>query len=255
MGLDTRLSLARLLFVTDARANSDELGRLAEQVVAGGADIIELTAPTLSTKKHLAALNLLRSKAQRAQRIVAVHGDAELAGEFGADMLVLPDDGSSAAQARRRLPKASLVVRSCRSHDDIEAALADEAVDALIVSADLGTVRFAAEHAPAGDPAAKPWFAAGGITVDYLDDLAEAGCRRVVVSRAISKAGDPQAVTRAFATALRKIWDADSAMERVTLGAFKGYGRNTGALGTLNVPTAPAGGPTMDDPGTGPSAL
>lgn len=271
VGLSTRLKTARLMFVTDARVRTKDLSQFVSDAVAGGVDIVQVGDPTLTPKAELKALEVVRKAALPRQAIVAVTRDADLAGEFGADMLVLPDDESSAAEARRRLHRWALIGRSCHTKADIDAALADADVNFLIVTADLTSVEHAAAKAPQGDPAAKPWFAAGGITVDYLDALAEAGCRRVVVSRALAKAKDVEAKAAEFADALRAIWDADPAMEKVTLAAFgsvrpaasgKGSGDEDAdapdagdGFGSLSNPwknavvtPPPVGGPTIADP-------
>lgn len=221
LGLDTRLKTSRLLCVTDARRKTKDLATFAAAVSGGGADIIQLSDPTIGGRAELAALTEVRKAARRGRTIVAASADADLAGRFGADMLVLPDDGSVAAEARRRLHRWALIGRSCRSHADIDAALADADTDFLLVTADLASVEHAAKKAPQGDPASKPWFAAGGITVDYLDALVQAGCRRVAVSRALARAEDPGAEATEFADALAAAWAADPAMEGVILAAFQ----------------------------------
>lgn len=271
LGLDTRLKTARLLCVTDARVRSKDLAGFVNGLCSGGVDIVQLADPSLSTKDALAALATLRKAAAPRQAIVSVWSDADLAGEFLADMLVLPDDGVSAARARRRIHEYALIGRSCHSRADIDAALADPGIDVLIVTADLSSVEYAAAKAPQGDPASKPWFAAGGITVDYLDVLIKAGCRRVVVGRALTKAKDPQAKASEFSTAMKAAWDADPAMEKVVFAAFERRPRAAGAeasgtehpeapdagdgFGSLSNPFArakstppPADGPTIDDP-------
>lgn len=229
LGLATRLKTARLYVVTDARPRTHDLSSFVGEAVAGGADIVGLSDATLRAQAELVALGVLRKAAQPRQAIVSVWADADLAGEFGADMLVLPDDGSSAADARRRLHQWALIGRSCHTRGDVDAAVADPDIDFLIVTADLSTVRHAASRAPQGDPASKPWFAAGGITVDYLDALVDAGCRRVVVSRALAREKDPRAAASEFAAALKQAWDADPAMEKVVLAAF---GRTAPAAST-----------------------
>ncbi len=242
LGLDTRLKTARLLFVTDARAKTKDLAAFVGDAISGGVDIVQLSDSSLSNKAEIAALTALRKAAQPRQAIVAVSADADLAGTFGADMLVLPDDGSSAAEARRRLHRWALIGRSCHTRADIDVALADDDVNFLIVTADLSTVEYAAAKAPQGDPASKPWFAAGGITVDYLDALVAAGCRRVVVGRALARSTDPLAEASDFADELRRAWTADPAMEAVTLAAF---GRSASASGDGSggeLPDAPDAG-------------
>lgn len=249
LGLSARLATARLLVVTDARAKAGDLGSFAASAFDGGADIVQLADPALRPEAELAALKTLRAAALPRKRLVAATSDADLAGEFGADLLVLLDDRSSAARARRRLHRWALVGRSCRTPRAIDAALADPDVAFLILTADLDAVRHAAAAAPQGDPASKPWFAAGRVTPDRLPALAAAGCRRVAVSGAVARAADPRAAASALAEGLRASWDADPAMEAVTLAAFS----PGGAAGPW-LPTGPSpapGRPRMDDPAAG----
>ena len=221
LGLDTRLRIARLLLVTDAREGRADLREFVAAALAGGVDIVQWAEPNADAHASLASLAVLRDAALRRQKIVAVTSDADLAGEFGADMLVLLDDASSASEARRRLHRYALIGRSCRGPADVDVALADPDVNFLIVAADPATVRHAAARAPQHDPASKPWFAAGGLTPEDLPDLLRAGCRRVAVSRAIAGAADPRAAAAAFADALARAWADDPGMERVEFAAFR----------------------------------
>jgi thiamine-phosphate pyrophosphorylase len=50
--------------------------------------------------------------------------------------------------------------------------------------------------------APRPWFAIGGIGLDNLGQVLDAGARRVVVVRAITQAPDPAAAAAAFARRL-----------------------------------------------------
>lgn len=220
MGIDTRLKLARLYLVTDARAATGDLAPFASAALAGGVDMIQLADADLDTRAELDALATLRTAAQQHQALLATFGNPDIAGEFAADVLHLPDDGSDAKKARRSLHQFAVVGRSCRDADDIARALADEAVDYLVVNADITAIEYTAQLAPPADPESKPWFAAGGITLDYLDVVLEAGARRVMVSRALSRAKDPQQAAAAFRAKLQKVWH-DPAMEAVTMSAFK----------------------------------
>jgi thiamine-phosphate pyrophosphorylase len=66
----------------------------------------------------------------------------------------------------------------------------------------------------------KPWFAIGGISLDNIDEVIEAGARRVCVVRAITQASDPQQAALRLSGKLRAAWKADPAMERYTLQAL-----------------------------------
>ncbi|GDY42102.1 hypothetical protein SANT12839_029840 [Streptomyces antimycoticus] len=49
----------------------------------------------------------------------------------------------------------------------------------------------------------RPWFAIGGIDASNLDQVLEAGARRIVVVRAITAADDPAAATAELAKRVR----------------------------------------------------
>ncbi|PAX83492.1 thiamine phosphate synthase, partial [Streptomyces albidoflavus] len=51
----------------------------------------------------------------------------------------------------------------------------------------------------------RPWFAIGGIDAANLDEVTEAGARRVVVVRALTEADDPKAAAAGFARRLRAL--------------------------------------------------
>jgi thiamine-phosphate pyrophosphorylase len=66
----------------------------------------------------------------------------------------------------------------------------------------------------------KPWFAIGGISLDNLDAVIEAGARRACVVRAITQASDPQEAAHRLSSRLRAAWKADPAMERYAFQAL-----------------------------------
>ncbi|MFT4225801.1 MAG: thiamine phosphate synthase, partial [Micropruina sp.] len=61
--------------------------------------------------------------------------------------------------------------------------------------------------------------AIGGITADNLDQVLEAGARRVAVGRAITAAADPAAAARTFGDRLRAAWGDE--FEAFTLDALR----------------------------------
>lgn len=58
----------------------------------------------------------------------------------------------------------------------------------------------------------RPWFAIGGIDAGNLDEVLDAGARRVVVVRAITEADDPAAATAELAKRIRAraAWPTDA---------------------------------------------
>lgn len=199
-----RLRLARLFCVTDARRRTGDLASFAAGVLNAGVDLIQLRDDGASDSESLAALETLRT-ADRGRGLVSVYADPDLARAFGADVLQLPKGGPEAAKARRYVSRWARIGRSCYTPADIDAALADDGIDFLTIGPvynrmpwtrrlpGLDLVRHAARVAPASEKGAKPWFAIGGITADNLDEVLDAGARRVAVGRAITEADDPEA--------------------------------------------------------------
>ena len=56
--------------------------------------------------------------------------------------------------------------------------------------------------------------------MDNIDDVIEAGARRVCVVRAITQASDPQEAAHRLSSRLRAAWKADPSMERYTFQAL-----------------------------------
>ncbi len=234
LGLATRLKLARLYLCTDTRAGQGDLADFLAEALLGGVDIVQVREKNLDPDAELAALETARSVAQRFPRaIVCVNDSPRLAQRFGADMVHLGQTDGSARKAKSRLHEWALLGRSTHAERETDKAVADEHTDYFCVGPVYATptkpdyhpvglelVRYATEVAPPGDPSAKPWFAIGGIDLAHLDDVIEAGARRVCVVRAITEAGDPRAAAAELADRLGAAWEDDAAMRTYTLRAL-----------------------------------
>lgn len=204
-----RLADARLYLCTDARRERGDLAEFAEAALAGGVDIIQLRdkgSPgeqrfgPLEARGELAALEILADAALRHGALLAVNDRADIAHAAGADVLHLGQDDLPLPAAREVIGPEVLIGRSTHDRDQVSAALA-EPVDYFCTgpcwptptkpgrtAPGLELVRFAADQ-----PDPKPWFAIGGIDIERLPQVVEAGARRVVVVRAITAAEDPRA--------------------------------------------------------------
>lgn len=230
MSLAHRLRTSRLYLCTDARERQGDLADFLRAAFAGGVDVVQIRQKGMTRDAELAALEVARGAAVGSQGIVCVNDSPRLAGAFAADMLHLGQTDGSARRARRHLHEWALVGRSTHTPDQTDAALADRDVDYFCVGpvhatptkpdyvpAGLDLVRYAAKVAPVGDVGAKPWFAIGGLDADNLDEVVEAGARRVVVVRAITEASDPEAAARVLKDRLREAWSNDPALASYAL--------------------------------------
>jgi len=232
MGLFARLRLARLYLCTDARERQGDLEAFLSAAFAGGVDIVQVRQKGMSRERELTALEVAREAAAPHQTIVCVNDSADLARRFQADVLHLGQGDGAAADARRRLHRWALIGRSTHSRQQVDWAIDDPDVDYFCVGPVFATptkpdyepvgldlVRYAARRAPVATIESKPWFAIGGISSSSIDDVVEAGARRVVVVRAITQAPDPELAARKFRNKLQAAWRADPELERYSFQA------------------------------------
>jgi thiamine-phosphate pyrophosphorylase len=204
------LAAARLYLCTDARERQGDLAAFLDAVLAAGVDIVQLRQKQMEARHELAALEVFADACARHGRLLAVNDRADVAYAARADILHLGQNDLPVPDARWLLGRGVLIGRSTHSEEQAEDAIADPAVDYFCVgptwatptkpgrpAAGLDLVRYATGRTP------KPWFAIGGIDLGNLDEVLEAGARRVVVVRAITEADDPGAAAAAFAARLR----------------------------------------------------
>ncbi|MGB8391793.1 thiamine phosphate synthase [Mycobacterium sp.] len=214
----TRLAAARLYLCTDARRERGDLAEFADAALAGGVDIIQLRDKgsageqrfgPLEARDELAACEILSDAARRHGALFAVNDRADIARAAGADVLHLGQGDLPLDIAGEIVGPDTLIGLSTHDSGQLTAA-ARSAADYFCVgpcwptptkpdrqAPGLPLVRAAAEIS-----AGKPWFAIGGIDVQRLPEVLDAGARRIVVVRAITAASDPRAAARQLSSAL-----------------------------------------------------
>jgi thiamine-phosphate pyrophosphorylase len=230
MSLAHRLRASRLYLCTDARERQGDLGDFLAAAFAGGVDVVQIRQKNMARDAELAALEVARDAAVATQGIVCVNDSPDVARAFASDMLHLGQTDGPAHEARRSLHPWALVGRSTHTPDQVDQAAADPDVSYFAVGpvhatptkpdyvpVGLDLVRHAARVAPVGDVGSRPWFAIGGLDADNLDQVIEAGARRVVVVRAITQASDPEAAARVLKDRLRQAWSSDPALASYAL--------------------------------------
>ncbi|WP_086822278.1 thiamine phosphate synthase [Allokutzneria sp. NRRL B-24872] len=206
-----KLAAARLYLCTDARTERGDLAELADAALAGGVDVIQLRDKNLEAKQELTALEVLAEACARHDALLAVNDRADIALAAGADVLHLGQDDVPVPWARRILGEDVVIGRSTHSPAQAEHAAHEAGVDYFCTgpcwptptkpgrpAAGLDLVRFTA-----GQNFERPWFAIGGIDESRMDEVIEAGARRVVVVRAITEAEDPRAAAASIRARLR----------------------------------------------------
>jgi thiamine-phosphate pyrophosphorylase len=215
MGLMTdvreRLAAARLYLCTDGRRATGDLVPFLDAVLAGGVDIVQLREKGLEAGEELALLEVFAAACRRHGGLLAVNDRADVALAAGADVLHLGQDDLPVPVARQILGPGPVIGRSSHSPAQSSLAAAEEGVDYFCAGpvwetptkqGRPGTGTSLLTHA-AAIGASRPWFAIGGISLDRLGSVVDAGATRVVVVRAITDATDPGAAAAAFAKRLR----------------------------------------------------
>jgi thiamine-phosphate pyrophosphorylase len=207
------LSDARLYLCVDARERQGDLPEFLDAVLSSGVDIVQLRQKGIEAKHELAALEIFADACQRHDTLLAVNDRADVASASGAPVLHLGQDDLPVSVARAILGEEVLIGRSSHTETEAAAAAAEDGVDYFCVgpcwptptkpgrpAPGLALVRYASSLGTA-----RPWFAIGGIDLGNLDQVLDAGARRVVVVRAITEAADPGAAAADFAGRLRAV--------------------------------------------------
>ncbi|MGH4027685.1 thiamine phosphate synthase [Actinomycetota bacterium Odt1-20B] len=211
-----RLADARLYLCVDARKRQGDLPEFLDAVLAGGVDIVQLRDKGMEAAEELEHLQVFADAARRHGKLLAVNDRADVAHAIGADVLHLGQGDLPVPAARAILGATGddvLVGRSTHAESEAAAAAVQEGVDYFCTGPCWPTPTKPGRHAPGLDLVRytaslgtdRPWFAIGGIDAGNLDEVVEAGARRVVVVRAITEADDPGAAAAEFAKRLRAI--------------------------------------------------
>ena len=219
-----RLAAARLYLCTDARERQGDLEQFLDAALAGGIDIVQLRQKGLEAAQEIAYLEVFTAVAARHGALVAVNDRADIARTVGSDILHVGQDDLPLPAARAIAGEGTLLGLSTHTRAQVDDALARPGPDYFCVgptwptptkpgrpAPGLELTRYAAGRALAASslataasrPSTPPWFAIGGIDLATLDQVLEAGARRVVVVRAITAASDPGAAAAEIVRRLR----------------------------------------------------
>lgn len=209
-----QLTKARLYgFIDTAYLHGRNPGRLTEELIAGGVDVIQVRAK-MKSRPQLMELGLavVRTAAPHGVPVI-INDDLDAAFETGADGAHLgQEDWQAIPRAERvqRLANMRLVGISTHSLDQARAAernganyigvgpVFSTATKPRVTPVGLELVRQVAPQITV------PFFAIGGITLDNLDQVLAAGATRVAVVSAILNAPDVREAAAAFKSRLQR---------------------------------------------------
>ncbi|MFJ2604565.1 MULTISPECIES: thiamine phosphate synthase [unclassified Streptomyces] len=205
------LADAHVYLCTDARRRQGDLPEFLDTVLSAGVDIVQLRDKGMEAGQELKHLEVFADACARHGKLLAVNDRADVAHAASAAVLHLGQGDLPVPAARAILGDDILIGRSTHAESEAAAAAVQPGVDYFCTGPCWPTPTKPGRHAPGLDlvryTAAlgtdRPWFAIGGIDLTTLDEVLEAGARRVVVVRAITEADDPGAAAAEFAKRLR----------------------------------------------------
>jgi len=214
---------ARLYLCTDARKDRGDFAGFVDAAFSGGVDIIQLRDKTIEAAEELELLAVIKNSAERHRRLWAVNDRADLAVLSGAPVFHIGQKDLPLASARTLVPDTNVIGLSTHTRGQVDDAIAAASGDGGLgyfcvgpvwatptkpgrAAVGLDLVAYAADAvrkaASVPGAAAVPWFAIGGVDLDNVRQVANAGARRIVVVRAITEAADPAAAAAALLEAL-----------------------------------------------------
>ena len=192
-------------FVDAAYLHNRDPVRVARELCEGGSDLIQLRAKGWTAQQVRATAQDILPVTRTANVALVINDFPELAKEIGADLCHLGQEDYFEAGLRSEIPFG------LSSHAPGEAMRALEARPAYIA---IGPV-FATGTKPNAKPVTPdyvrwaaanvkiPWFAIGGLTLQNLDEVLDAGARRICVVSAILNTPDIRKACHTFAERLR----------------------------------------------------
>jgi thiamine-phosphate pyrophosphorylase len=200
-----QLLRSQLYLVTSPR---DNLLKVVEAALQGGVTLVQYRDKTADDVVKLANVRKLCELCHRYEALLIVNDRVDLAIAADADGVHLGQQDLSVVEARKLLGPGRIIGRSTTNAQEMQRAV-EEGADYIGVgpvyatptkankpTAGLEYVRYAATKSPI------PWFAIGGIDINNLDEVLNAGAPRVATVRAIMEAEQPTLVTQFFISQL-----------------------------------------------------
>ena len=188
-----------------------DLTWIVEEALAGGAGAIQLREKGLPDREYLTRAREVRILTSKARARFILNDRPDLARLSGADAVHLGRDDIAPRDARRIVGPGLALGISTHNPPQINKAILDGAgylgVGPTFTSPTkdfdhLAGLDFVRE---ASRTTGLPWFAIGGIRLDNLDEVIEAGARRVAVSSAVLRAEFPRQASAAFRRRLDQV--------------------------------------------------
>jgi thiamine-phosphate pyrophosphorylase len=203
-----RLSGATLCVLIDGEASPDAFRHRAQALIAAGVPMLQLRDKKLPDRELVGRARLLGELTRDSRAAFIINDRPDLALAAGADGVHVGQDDLQVKDVRQIMGPNKLVGVSTHSLEQARAAVLDGAnyigVGPVFPSETKNFAAFGGLDLlrAVGAEIALPAFAIGGVTLENLARVLEAGFQRVAVSGAVATADDPAEAARRFLAAL-----------------------------------------------------
>jgi thiamine-phosphate pyrophosphorylase len=186
----------------------------------GGAKIVQLREKNLSTRDYYDLAVLYRIETRRYGMALIINDRLDIALAVEADGVHLGSDDLPVRAAREVLGPGAIIGGS--SHSVEEALMVQDEGATYVNIGPLFPTPTKPGAKPVGLTAVKsamgalsiPFTVMGGVTLENLEGVLDAGAKKIGVVSAIFGAGDIEAATREFKRRIRAAWDAKQSSTR-----------------------------------------
>lgn len=202
---------ARLCVLVGGLPTLGDLTWVVGEALAGGAEVIQLREKNLPDRVLLQRAREVRILTAQARARFIMNDRPDLARLAGADGVHLGQDDLSPRDARRVIGLNALLGISTHDREQIEKAVLEGAgylgVGPVFPSQTKDFHAFAglAFVEQAAETTRLPWFAIGGIDESNIDEVIEAGARRIAVSSGVIRAESPRRAAQRLRSRLDEV--------------------------------------------------
>jgi len=197
----------RLYVILDAdicKEAGGDIVKIAEKIILGGADILQLRAKSLSRAEIAEIGQAIKTFTQKAKVLFLLNDYVSLASALDVDGVHLGQEDLPVKEARKILGENKIIGLSTHSLKQASKAEKQE-VDYI----GIGPI-FSTATKPGATPVGTeiiaqvkdkikiPFVAIGGISLDNLDEVLGSGAKRVAICRGIIESPDITKTTREF---------------------------------------------------------
>ena len=207
-----RLQAACLYVLITEQSCATNWKQVAEQALAGGADILQLREKHLNDRELLRRARWLTAACSQTGSLCIINDRVDIAVAADADGVHVGQDELDIGSVRKVLRSDQLLGLSTHSHIQFMTACREGAdyvgvgptfpsstkmFDEFTGVALLQTVACSSAEST-------PWFAIGGITLGNLNQVIQAGCHRVAVTAAVTMGDSPTDACQSFRAKLQE---------------------------------------------------